>query len=491
MSDPCIEKDEGINVGTGTIIVAPGVAVIQEYLKHLPGKPGVYRMINTVGDVLYVGKAKSLKKRVASYTHPERQTLRIRRMINETVSMEFITTHTEAEALLLESNLIKKYEPRYNILLRDDKSFPYILVTKEHQFPQILKHRGAQRQPGDYFGPFASVWAVNETLAILQRIFLLRTCTDSVFANRTRPCLLYQIKRCSAPCVDKISELDYRMSIEQAREFLSGDSQQTQRRFAAAMQEASDKLEFELAAELRDRIRALTRVQAHQDINLSNLKDCDVIAVYQAGGGTCVQVFFFRSGTNYGNRAYFPKHARDDDAATVLEAFLGQFYARSMPPSEILISESIPNAILVKQALDVRSGRRIKLLVPMRGNSRKLVNNAVTNAKEALARRLGESASQRKLIEGLAQKFGLESIPDRIEVYDNSHFSGKNAVGVMSGKIIVQNRLTGPAPSIEEASIKDLGIEWIAATKKRKLYAICFQVEASTTNIMASPPFSL
>ena len=431
MNDPYIDKDEDVDVSTETTKLASGVGVIQQYLKNLPGKPGVYRMINTAGKVLYVGKAKSLKKRVVSYTHPHRQTLRIRRMINETVSMEFITTHTEAEALLLESNLIKKYEPRYNILLRDDKSFPYILVTKEHQFPQILKHRGAQRQPGDYFGPFASVWAVNETLAILQRVFLLRTCTDSVFANRTRPCLLYQIKRCSAPCVDKISELDYRMSIEQAREFLSGDSQNTQRRFAAAMQEASDNLEFELAAELRDRIRALTRVQAHQDINLSNLKDCDVIAVYQAGGGTCVQVFFFRSGTNYGNRAYFPKHARDDDAATVLEAFLGQFYARSMPPSEILISESIPNAILVKQALDVRSGRRIKLLVPMRGNSRKLVNNAVTNAKEALARRLGESASQRKLIEGLAQKFRLESIPDRIEVYDNSHLSGKNAVGVM------------------------------------------------------------
>ena len=431
MNDLHIGKYEDGDVRTGTTQLDSGVNVIQHYLKHLPGKPGVYRMINKVGDVLYVGKAKSLKKRVASYTHPERQTLRIRRMINETVSMEFITTHTEAEALLLESNLIKKFEPRYNILLRDDKSFPYILVTKEHQFPQILKHRGAQKKPGDYFGPFASVWAVNETLAILQRVFLLRTCTDSVFANRTRPCLLHQIKRCSAPCVDKISEFDYGTSIEQAREFLSGDSQETQRRFAAAMQEASDNLEFELAAELRDRIRALTRVQAHQDINLSNLKDCDVIAVFQVGGGTCVQVFFFRSGANYGNRSYFPKHARDDDAATVLEAFLGQFYARSMPPSKILLSESIPNANLVNQALDVRSGRRVTLLVPKRGSSRKLIDHAVANAKEALARRLGESESQRKLIEGLAQKFRLESIPDRIEVYDNSHTSGKNAVGVM------------------------------------------------------------
>ena len=410
---------------------ATGAAVIEAYLKHLPGKPGVYRMLNADGKVLYVGKAKSLKKRVAAYTHPLRQTVRIRRMINETVAMEFLTTHTEAEALLLESNLIKRYAPRYNILLRDDKSFPFILVTKDHPYPQIMKYRGAQSHPGDYFGPFASVWAVNETLAVLQRAFLLRTCKDSVFANRTRPCLLHQIKRCSAPCVDQISESDYRESVKQAQLFLSGDSQQIQRRFAAVMQEASDNLEFELAAQYRDRIRALTRVQAHQDINLSSLRDSDVVAVYQAGGATCIQVFFFRSGTNYGNRAYFPTHARDDDTATVLEAFLGQFYARGVPPGHILLSEDIPNRELVAQALGVRAERRVELAVPVRGNRRKLIDHAIVNAEEALNRRLAESASQRKLLESLTVKFGLEARPDRIEVYDNSHIAGTKAVGAM------------------------------------------------------------
>ena len=408
-----------------------GVEIIESYLKNLPGKPGVYRMLNTDGTVLYVGKAKNLKKRVAAYTHPLRQTVRIRRMINETVAMEFLTTQTEAEALLLESNLIKHYTPRYNILLRDDKSFPFILVTNDHPYPQIMKYRGAQSRPGNYFGPFASVWAVNETLAVLQRAFLLRTCTDSVFANRTRPCLLHQIKRCSAPCVDRISELDYKESIEQAQLFLSGDSQQIQRRFAAAMEEASDNLEFELAAQYRDRIRALTRIQAHQDINLASLGDSDVVAVYQGGGATCVQVFFFRSGANYGNRAYFPTHAKDDDSAIILEAFLGQFYARSLPPSRILLSEDIPNRQLVAQALGVRGERRVELFVPVRGDRRKLVHHAIVNAKEALTRRLAESASQRKLLEGLAVKFDLEAAPDRIEVYDNSHIAGTKAVGAM------------------------------------------------------------
>ena len=411
--------------------LASGVPVIQEYLKNLPGRPGVYRMMNVSGDVLYVGKAKSLKNRVAAYTNPKRQTIRIRRMINETASMEFLTTHTEAEALLLESNLIKKYEPRYNILLRDDKSFPFILLTKNHSFPQIMKHRGAQNKPGEYFGPFASVWAVNETLAILQRIFLLRTCTDSVFSNRTRPCLLHQIKRCSAPCVQRISEDDYKFSVEEARAFLSGNSQRTQRRFAAAMQKASDDLEFELAAQFRDRIRALTQVQARQDITLASLKDCDVIAVHQAGGATCIQVFFFRSGANYGNRAYFPTHARDDDPAVVLEAFLGQFYARSLPPRQVILSQGIANNDLVEEALGVRVEGRVKLLVPKRGNLKKLVDHAIINAKEALSRRLAESASQRKLLDGLAKKFELEKTPSRIEIYDNSHISGSKAVGAM------------------------------------------------------------
>ena len=425
------EDDPTEDIGKHNNAPATGTAIIEAYLKNLPGKPGVYRMLGADGKVLYVGKAKSLKKRVASYTHPLRQTVRIRRMINETVAMEFVTTHTEAEALLLESNLIKRYAPRYNILLRDDKSFPFILLRKGHPYPQIMKYRGAQSHPGEYFGPFASVWAVNEALAVLQRAFLLRTCTDSVFANRTRPCLLHQIKRCSAPCVDQISEADYREAVEQAQLFLSGDSQQIQRRFAAVMQEASDNLEFELAAQYRDRIRALTRVQAHQDINLSSLRDSDVVAVYQAGGATCIQVFFFRSGANYGNRAYFPSHARDDDAAVVLEAFLGQFYARSVPPRSILLSEDIPNRELVAQALGVRADRRVELAVPVRGVRRKLIDHALINAKEALTRRLAESASQRKLLEGLAVKLGLDLALDRIEVYDNSHVAGTKAVGAM------------------------------------------------------------
>jgi len=408
-----------------------GAPVIEAYVKTLPGKPGVYRMINADGKVLYVGKAKSLKKRVAAYANPLRQTIRIRRMINETASMEFVTTHTEAEALLLESNLIKRYAPRYNILLRDDKSFPFILVTRDHDFPQILKYRGAQSRPGDYFGPFASVWAVNETLAVLQRAFLLRTCTDSVFANRTRPCLLHQIKRCSAPCVGRISEADYAEAVEQAQVFLSGDSQQIQRRFADAMQETSDDLEFELAAQYRDRIRALTRIQAHQDINLTKLKDSDVIAVHQAGGATCVQVFFFRSGANFGNRAYFPTHAKDEDGAAVLEAFLGQFYARTTPPGNLLLSEDIPNRDLVERALAVRAERKVTITVPRRGDRRKLMDHAVGNAREALNRRMAESASQRKLLDGLANLFGLDAAPSRIEVYDNSHVSGARAVGAM------------------------------------------------------------
>ena len=410
---------------------ALGAAIIESYLKTLPGTPGVYRMINAENKVLYVGKAKSLKKRVAAYTKPERQSVRIRRMISETVTMEFVTTHTEAEALLLEPTFIKRFAPRYNILLRDDKSFPFILVTKEHKFSQVLKFRGSQNRPGDYFGPFASVWAVNETLAVLQRAFMLRTCTDSVFSNRTRPCLLYQIKRCSAPCVGFIDEAEYRESVEQAHAFLSGDSQQIQRKFAGLMQDASDRLEFELAAQYRDRIRALTRIQAHQDINLSNLKDSDVIATHQAGGATCIQVFFFRSGANFGNRAYFPSHAREDDLPTVLEAFVGQFYARTPPPGRILLSDPIPNVDLVTRALCVRADRKVELSVPKRGDKRKLMDHALVNAKEALDRRMAESASQRRLLEGLAERFGLDGPPNRIEVYDNSHVSGTRAVGAM------------------------------------------------------------
>ena len=412
-------------------VPAAGATVIEGYLKTLPGAPGVYRMINTKSDVLYVGKAKNLKKRVASYTRPDRQPIRTRRMIAETASMEFVTTHTEAEALLLESNLIKRYRPRYNILLRDDKSFPSILLTGDHAFPQILKHRGAQSRKGDYYGPFASVWAVNEALATLQRAFLLRSCTDTVFANRTRPCLLHQIKRCSAPCVGRISEAEYRASVEHARAFLTGGSQKIQRHFARLMQDASDAEEYEKAAGYRDRIRALTRIQAHQDINLKGVGDADVIGVHQAGGQTCIQVFFFRAGANFGNRAYFPSHARDEDAAAVLEAFLGQFYAKALPPKTILVSHPPPNRKLLTEALSVRAGRNISLVRPQRGDKRNLVNHVLANAREALARRMAESASQRRLLEGLAQALDLDGPPERIEVFDNSHVSGAKAVGAL------------------------------------------------------------
>ncbi len=408
-----------------------GVAVIADYLKRLPKGPGVYRMVNGKGDVLYVGKAKNLKKRVVAYTAPDRQSIRIRRMISETASMEFVTTHTEAEALLLESNMIKRFAPKYNILLRDDKSFPFILVTAEHEFPQVLKHRGAQNKSGDYFGPFASVWAVNETLAVLQRAFLLRTCTDSVFANRTRPCLLHQIKRCAAPCVGKVSTEDYQTLVWQARNFLSGGSQSIQKDFAAKMQQASDALEFEIAGQYRDRIRALTRVQARQDINIQSVGEADVIAAHQEGGITCIQVFFFRTGANFGNRSYFPSQARDADLPEVLEAFIGQFYAKTIPPKNIFISHPIADSDLLSEALSVRAGRLVKLFCPKRGDKRKLIDHALTNAKDAHGRRMAESASQRRLLERVRDVFKLDGVPERIEVYDNSHVSGTKAVGGM------------------------------------------------------------
>ena len=408
-----------------------GATVIEGYLKTLPGAPGGYRMLNPKGAVLYGGKAKNLKKRVASYTRPDRQPIRTRRMIAETASMEFVTTHTEAEALLLEANLIKRYRPRYNILLRDDKSFPSILLTGNHAFPQVLKHRGAESRKGDYYGPFASVWAVNEALATLQRAFLLRSCTDTVFAHRTRPCLLHQIKRCSAPCVGRISEAEYGASVGHARAFLAGGSRKIQRHFARLMQDASDAEKYEQAAGYRDRIRALTRIQAHQDINLKGVGDADAIGAHQAGGQTCIQVFFFRAGANFGNRAYFPSHAREEDAAAVLEAFLGQFYAKALPPKTVLVSHAPPNRKLLAEALSVRAGRTVRLVRPQRGDKRNLINHVLANAREALARHVAESASQRRLLEGLAQALDLDGPPERIEVYDNSHVSGAKAVGAL------------------------------------------------------------
>ncbi len=408
-----------------------GVPVIESYLRGLPQTPGVYRMMNEDGDALYVGKAKNLAKRVSSYARPQRLGSRLHRMVAQTASMEFVGTHTEAEALLLEANLIKQLKPRYNILLRDDKSFPSILVTGDHPYPRVLKHRGAQTRAGEYFGPFASAWSVNQTLAVLQRAFLLRTCSDSVFASRTRPCLLYQIKRCAAPCVGRVDEAEYGALVAQAHAFLRGDSQRIQQNLARKMEQASDALAFEEAAGYRDRIRALTAVQSHQDINLAGIGEADVVAAHQAGGQTCIQVFFFRAGCNHGNRAYYPAHAREDGVDAVLEAFVGQFYAPRTPPPSVLLSHALPNQALVAEALSVLGGRRVQLAVPRRGDKKAVIQHALNNAREALSRRLSESALQRRLLDGLATAFDLDQAPERIEVYDNSHVSGTDAVGAM------------------------------------------------------------
>ena len=415
------------NSDAGTV----GVGVIRSYLATLPGTPGVYRMIKADGAVLYVGKAKNLRKRVASYTKLGRQPVRIRRMVADTAAMEFVTTETEAEALLLESNLIKRFAPRYNILLRDDKSFPFLLLTGDHPIPQVLKYRGARTRKGEYFGPFASVWAVNESVAVLQRAFLLRSCADTVFAARTRPCLLYQIKRCSAPCVGRIGAHEYGRLVDQARAFLRGESHRIQSELGRDMQRASDALEYELAAQYRDRIRAMTRIQARQDITLGPREEADVVAAHQDGGQTCVQVFFLRGGRNYGNRAYFPSHGGDESVERVLEAFVGQFYARTAPPRQVLLSHAVPNAPLLAEALSVRAGRRVTVSTPRRGDKLRLVTHAVVNAREALGRRMAESASQRRLLEGVAGTLHLDAPPRRIEVFDNSHVSGTHAVGAM------------------------------------------------------------
>ena len=408
-----------------------GLAVIQEQLRTLSGQPGVYRMLNARGDPIYVGKARNLKKRVTSYATPGRLSQRLQRMVSETVRLEVTTTHTEVEALLLESNLIKRHMPRYNILLRDDKSFPYILLTGDHEWPQATKHRGARNRQGEYFGPFASAGSVNRTITALQRAFLLRNCSDSVFSTRTRPCLQYQIKRCCAPCVGLVETQEYAELVEQAREFLSGGSQRVQQQLADQMTDASDRLDFEAAATYRDRIRALTQIQAHQDINVEGLVDADVIAAHQVGGQTCVQVFFFRGGRNYGNRAYFPVHERQTTTGAVLAAFIGQFYDNKTPPRLVLASAQPDEHELLAEALAVRAGHKVQLLVPRRGNKRKLVDRALENAREALGRRMSESNSQRKLLEAVARQFELDAPPNRIEVYDNSHVSGSNAAGVM------------------------------------------------------------
>ena len=408
-----------------------GVEAIRAVLKTLPQTPGVYRMLDRKGDALYVGKARNLKSRVANYTHLAGLSNRLRRMVVETASMEVVLTHTEVEALLLESNLIKTLMPRYNVLLRDDKSFPFIRLTGGHDFPQIVKHRGARSAPGQYYGPFASAGSVNRTIVALQKAFLLRSCSDSVFSIRTRPCLLFQIKRCSAPCVGRIDREGYARLVEDARHFLEGGTNEVQRRLAAEMQSAAERLDFETAALLRDRIRGLTHVQGHQDINVEGVGDVDVIAGHQAGGHTCVQVFFFRGGQNWGNRAYFPSHDKQLGIEEVLSSFVGQFYADKPPPRTVLVSHELPEAALIAEALSVSAGRRVDLAVPRRGDKAKLLEHALVNAREALGRRLSESATQQKLLEGVAAAFGLDAAPERIEVYDNSHIQGTNPVGAM------------------------------------------------------------
>ena len=411
--------------------LAAGLAVIRSHLKTLPGAPGVYRMLDGKGDALYVGKARNLRKRVQAYTLAGKQPMRLLRMIAATSGMEFVVTRSEVEALLLEANLIKRLKPRYNIQLRDDKTFPHILITGDHSFAQIAKHRGAQRRRGRYFGPFASAGAVNRTITALQRAFLLRNCADTVFANRTRPCLQYQIKRCTAPCVGYVDQNEYAEQVAQAVAFLEGRSQVVQEAFAQAMLEASDRLDFETAARFRDRIRALTAIQAHQDINLESLKEADVIAAHQAGGQTCVQVYFVRGGRNYGTRAYFPSHDRSQGPEEVLAAFVAQFYDNKPPPRLVVLSHVPAEAPLLAEALSLKAGRRVRVVAPQRGDKRRLIDHALANAREALARRLADSASQRRLLTGVAEIFGLPAPPMRIEVFDNSHVGGTNAVGAM------------------------------------------------------------
>ena len=408
-----------------------GRDVIAAYVRTLDSSPGVYRMLDAQARVLYVGKARNLKMRVTNYTRPTGHSGRIDRMISETARMMFLTTRTETEALLLEQNLIKQLKPRYNVLLRDDKSFPNILVGSEHTFPQISKHRGAKRAKGTYYGPFASAGAVNRTLTQLQRVFLLRDCSDAMFDSRSRPCLLYQIKRCSAPCVDKISAVDYAATVADAERFLSGRSTEIQELLATQMQAAAEQMEFERAAALRDRIRALTQVQSAQGINPRGVIEADVIALHLAGGQACVQVFFIRANQNWGNQDFFPRVGPDVEEAEVLEAFIGQFYDSKDPPRMLLLSHQIENADLMTEALTGKLGRRVEIIVPQRGEKAELVDGALRNARESLARKQAETASQGKLLKGLAEAFAMDAPPQRIEVYDNSHIQGSHAVGGM------------------------------------------------------------
>ncbi len=463
------EQAEPSNTNSGDPAGEPsarGVEVIRAQLTTLPHGPGVYRMLNAAGDALYVGKARSLRRRVTNYTQLTRLPYRLQRMVAETVELEVVTTHTEAEALLLESNMIKRLTPRYNVLLRDDKSFPYILITGHvdrqttktgaepdarkarktlktrrqsrtgadpAEWPGVIKYRGARTLPGEYFGPFASAGSVNRTLNALERAFLLRSCSDAVFSGRTRPCLKYQLKRCAAPCVGQVSADEYTTLVDQARNFLTGRSREVQDELVAAMQDASERTEFEAAARFRDRVRAMTQIQSNQDINIENLdiRDADIVAAEQDGGRTCIQVFFFRSGRNYGNRAYFPRHDKSVPLEDVLGAFLGQFYENKPAPAAVFLSHKPSEIALIAEALGVRAERKVSITVPQRGTKRKLVDHARTNARDALGRRLAETATNRDLLSGVAELFGLDAPPGRIEVYDNSHIRGAHATGAM------------------------------------------------------------
>ncbi|MEM9496179.1 MAG: excinuclease ABC subunit UvrC [Pseudomonadota bacterium] len=425
------ETDALSSDGGSSLAPQTGAALIADYVKRLPQKPGVYRMIGEGEKVLYVGKAKNLKNRVTAYANSRGHGNHITRMITETRAMEFVVTATETEALLLEANLIKQLKPRYNVLLRDDKSFPFILVADDHAAPQILKHRGARKRSGAYYGPFASAGAVNRTLNTLQKAFLLRSCTDSVYDARTRPCLLHQIKRCAAPCVDLISMDDYRGLVDEAKTFLEGNTTKIQKDLSAQMEAASKELDFERAAGLRDRIRALSYIQGSQDINSGAVPEADVFAIHAAGGQSCVQVFFFRAGQNWGNHAFFPRHDKSDDPRVIIDAFIAQFYDGREPPGLILVNEQPAQADLLMEALSLRVGRKVSIHAPQRGEKRDIVDAAALNAREALSRRMAESASQRKSLEQLQEVLGLPAPPNRIEVYDNSHIQGTNAVGAM------------------------------------------------------------
>ncbi|MDB5499847.1 MAG: uvrC [Phenylobacterium sp.] len=408
-----------------------GAALIKDEVKRLPDRPGVYRMIGDEGEVLYVGKARSLKKRVLQYAQGRFHTQRIAHMVDLTRAMEFVTTRTETDALLLEINLIKQLKPRFNVLLRDDKSFPEIVIRREHAAAQLRKHRGAHTIKGDYFGPFASAWAVNRTLNTLQKAFLLRSCSDSVYESRTRPCMLHQIRRCSAPCTGLIGLDDYNALVEEAGAFLRGKSRAVMQRMSAEMQTLSDDMEFERAARLRDRIRALASIAQEQQINPETVDEADVFALFAEGGQACVQVFFFRAGQNWGNRAYFPRVDKSDDDPEVMAAFLGQFYDDKPIPKLILVNTEPAERELLQDAFALKGGRKVEIARPQRGEKRQLVEHAVINAREALGRKMAESSAQTKLLAGVCEAFGLEAQPERIEVYDNSHIMGTNAVGGM------------------------------------------------------------